>query len=79
MQPRQDLKMYTLRHFLFYMGVAALAGAVIGTASRTMDWSIGLIYGVGLSAGTVIAVFALRESLFGPPRHPGEPRHRRHA
>ena len=60
--------MYTLRHFLFYMGMAATAGALVGTLSSVMDWSIGLIYGVGLSAGAAIGILALREGLFGPPK-----------
>ncbi len=79
MKPRQDLKMYTLRHFLFYMGVSAFAGAAIGGASRVMDWSIGLIYGVGLSVGAVIVAFALREGLFGPAEHGGGRQPHRHA
>jgi len=70
-----DLKMYTLRHFLFYMGMAALAGAVIGALASAMAWSSGLVYGVGLSVGFLIVVFAMREGLFGPPRD-GAKRHR---
>jgi ACR3 family arsenite efflux pump ArsB len=62
---RGDLKMYTFRHFLFYMGLAALAGAVIGALANAMDWSIGLIYVVGLSVGIAIALIAMREGLFG--------------
>jgi hypothetical protein len=30
----EDLKLYTLRHFLFYMGVSATAGAAIGALAR---------------------------------------------
>ncbi len=71
--------MYTLRHFLFYMGIAALAGAIVGALANVMDWSTGLIYGVGLSVGTVIVIVAMREGLFGAPaRHRRRP-HRRHA
>jgi hypothetical protein len=77
MRAHEDLKMYTLRHFLFYMGVSA--AAVIGALASLMNWSIGLIYGVGLSTGAVIVVFALREGLFGTPGHVDERRHRRHA
>lgn len=79
MKPRDDLKIYTLRHFLFYMGMAALAGAVIGAAANVMDWSVGLIYGVSLPIGAVIVMVALRKSLFGPPRRSREPHHGRHA
>ncbi len=71
--------MYTLRHFLFYMGMAALAGAVVGAAANVMGWSVGLIYGVGLPICAAIVMVALRESLFGPPRHSSEPNRRRHA
>ena len=79
MKPREDLKMYTLRHFLFYMGAAALAGAVIGALANVMDWSGGLIYGVGLSVGAAIVILAMREGLFGPSRRPEGQRHGRHA
>lgn len=78
MRSRTGLKMYTLRHFFFYMAVSAFAGAVIGVASRSMNWSIGLVYGVGLSVGAAIVVFALREGLFGPSRIP-QKQHRGHA
>ena len=71
--------MYTLRHFLFYMSVAATAGALVGALASAMDWSIGLIYGVGLSAGAVIVILALREGLFDTSRRSGEPQHRHHA
>jgi len=74
-----DLKMYTLRHFLFYMGVAATAGAVIGTLSGLMDWSIGLTYLAGLSSGTAIVLAAMRKGLFGPSRRSDGRRHHRHA
>jgi hypothetical protein len=33
---------------------------------------------VGLSAVAAIAALALREGLFGSPRHSGEPQHRHH-
>jgi hypothetical protein len=79
MKPREDLKMYTLRHFLFYLGVSAAAGAIIGALAGAMDWSSGLVYGVGLSAVAAIAALALREGLFGPPRHSGKSQHRHHA
>jgi hypothetical protein len=79
MKPRDDLKLYTLRHFLFYMAVAAGAGAVVGALANVMDWGVGLIYGVGLSVCALIIVVALREGLFGPPGGSGKPQHHRHA
>jgi len=71
--------MLTLRHFLFYMGLACAAGAIIGVASGLMEWSTGLVYAVGLSTGTLIVIAALRESLFAPVERPNRPRHSRHA
>ena len=71
--------MYTLRHFLFYMGMAATAGALVGTLSSVMDWSIGLIYGVGLSAGAAIGILALREGLLATSKDSRESQHHRAA
>jgi hypothetical protein len=56
--------MLTLRHFLFYMGVACAAGAIVGAVAGLMDWSTGLIYAVGLPTGIVIVLAAVREGLF---------------
>jgi hypothetical protein len=78
MEPRDPREIYTLRHFLFYMGAAALAGAVIGLLANLMDWSNGVVYGVGLPTGFAVVVFALRETLFEPARKPNGHRHRRH-
>lgn len=61
------------------MGMAALAGAVIGALANAMAWSNGLVYGVGLSVGLVIAILAMREGLFGPPRNAAKRPHHRHA
>jgi len=65
MKPAPKLKMYTLRHFLLYMGLAALAGALVGALANITAWSDGLIYGVGLFVGLLISVVAMREGLFG--------------
>lgn len=73
------MKMLTLRHFLFYMGLACAAGAIIGTAARIMDWSTGLIYAVTLPVCTLIVIAALREGLFGPTRRPKQPQRGRPA
>lgn len=80
MKPHNDLKMYTLRHFLFYMGVTCVIGAVIAVAARTMDWSNGLTFVVLLVTGLTISAIAMREGLFGPAQ-PVDSRHqhRHHA
>ncbi len=45
-----------------------------------MDWSSGLIYGVGLFACTAIVTMALRGSLFASTRQgSGKRHHQRHA
>jgi hypothetical protein len=75
MKPRDPRETYTLRHFLFYMGVVSIVGAFIGFLASIMDWSDGLIYGVGLPACMAVAILALREDLFGPARRQSEPRH----
>jgi uncharacterized membrane protein YhiD involved in acid resistance len=68
------MKMCTLRHFLFYMAVAAVLGAVIGVTRVVMDWSDGLTFAVAVVAGTISSTIAVREDLFGPPRHSHEQR-----
>lgn len=75
-QAHQSLKMYTLRHFLFYMGVAALLGIAIGVAKNTLGWSDGLTFAVAVVAGTVSCTMAVREGLFAPSRRPGQRRRR---
>lgn len=75
MKPRHDLKMYTLRHFLFYMAIAAGTGAVMGAVAGVMDWSDGLAYAVVLPVGVAIVIFAMREGLFGPTRRSKKQRH----
>jgi len=77
MQPHQDKKIYTLKHFLFYLGVAMVFGALTGAAKEVLHWSNGLTFGVGLVAGTIIATMALREDLFEPPPPPHEQRSHR--
>lgn len=74
MERRPELrKLYTLRHFLFYMGLSCLVGAIIGSVAGTMDWSDGLVYAVTIPVALAIVAMALRESLFAPVerRHPG--------
>jgi hypothetical protein len=79
MKPRNELKIYTLRHFLFYMGITWVAAAVIWAASEVFDWSYGLSVGVLIVAGLIVPTVALRESLFAPAQKPGRRQHSRHA
>lgn len=65
MQANRDLKMYQPRHFLFYMGVAAIMGAAIGVAKAGFEMSDGLTFVVAVIAGTVSSTLAVREGLFG--------------
>jgi hypothetical protein len=74
MKESRPLKMYTLRHFLFYMGVAGVIGLAIAVATAIFDWSDGLTFGVAVVAGTISCTFAVREGLFGSSSHSG---HRR--
>lgn len=79
MKPGNDLKIYTLRHFLFYMGIACIASAIVWVASEVLGWSYGLSVAVLFVAGLVVVAMALRESLFAPAPRPTERRHSRHA
>jgi hypothetical protein len=79
MKPRDDLKIYTLRHFLFYMGIAGVTSTVIWAASEILDWSYGLSVAVLLVAGLIVPMVALRESLFAPAQRPNQQRHGPHA
>jgi hypothetical protein len=56
--------MYTLRHFLFYMALAAAIGIAIGLAKALWGWSDGLTFGAALVAGTISCTMAVREGLF---------------
>jgi hypothetical protein len=77
MPKRTDKKMYTLRHFFFYLGVAALLGGGVGTAKSLLGWSNGLTFAVGIVAATISCTMAVREDLFERPKHPHEGRGRR--
>lgn len=79
MKATETLKMYTLKHFLLYMGIAAIAGAVIGVLANATAWSDGLIYAAGLLVGLAISAIAMREGLFGAPRNRRRAARRRHA
>jgi hypothetical protein len=78
MKSRADKKMRSLRHFLFYMGLSCLGGAVVGAAAQIMDWSTGVVYAVGLPTALVIGLMSIRESLFAPAQ-PKQERHGQHA
>lgn len=77
MRPHPDKKIYTLRHFLFYLGMAMFFGALTGAAKELLHWSNGLAFAVGLLAGTIIATMALREDLFESLPPPQKRRGRR--
>jgi hypothetical protein len=69
-----------LRQILFYVGAIVFAGALVGALANAMDWSSGLIYGVGLSVCTAIVTIALRGSLFASARQRSDEHHlKRHA
>lgn len=70
MKPNEDMKMkmLTLRHFLFYMGLACLGGAIVGAVSNLMDWSAELVYAVGIPIALVIGFMSIQEGLFAPTR-----------
>jgi thiamine monophosphate kinase len=74
MPGHKNKKMYTLRHFFFYLGVAAVLGAAVGAAKSLLDWSDGLTFAVGIVAATISCTMAVREDLFAPPRHSRERR-----
>ena len=74
-----DLKIYTLRHFLFYMGVACAASTLVWAVSELLSWSYGLSVAVLFVAGVAVCLMALRESLFAPVQRTDQPHHRRHA
>jgi hypothetical protein len=76
MKSHDNLKMYTLRHFLFYAGVTVVLGIMLGIASNTMEWSYGLKFAAAATTGLTICGIAMREELFGPVR-PSNPSRRR--
>jgi hypothetical protein len=80
MRSNNKLKMYTVRHFLFYMGVTCAVGCVLAIALNVLAWSNGLNFVAAAVTGLAISAFAMREGLFGSPR-PADlrPRHSRHA
>jgi putative flippase GtrA len=69
MRPHANKKIYSLRHFLFYLGLAMVGGALTGALKAILHWSNGLTFVVGLVAATIIATLALREDMFERP-HP---------
>lgn len=66
MKPHADMKILTARHFLFYMGVACVAAAIVCAASEALDWSNGLTFAALVVTETIVSITALRESLFAP-------------
>ena len=80
MEPRKGLGVMTMRHFLFYLGVAGLIGITIGLLAWIFDWSNGLSFAVAVVACTISFVMSVRESLFeGFRRSASRQRRSRHA
>lgn len=73
------MKILTMRHFLFYMGMACVATVVVWGASEVLSWSNGLTVAALVVIETLVSLFALRESLFAPARRPGGGQHSHHA
>ena len=48
------------------MGMFCVAGAVIGLAAKTWDWSRGVTFGVAVAAIAIIGLVATREAAFAP-------------
>jgi hypothetical protein len=78
MPDRPDNKIYTLRHWLFYVTVIIILGTAIGAAHSVFGWSDGLTFAVGIVAGTITCTMALREDLFAPASR-AQTRHDRRA
>jgi hypothetical protein len=76
MPARHDKKMYTLRHFFFYLALCCLLGAVIGITQSLFGWSDDLTFVVGIVVGTICCTVGVREDLFERPSRPRE-HHRR--
>ena len=79
MKPHAEMKILTMRHFLFYMGMACVATIVVWGASEVLDWSNSLTVAVLVVVETLVSLFALRESLFAPATRRGGGQHRHHA
>jgi VanZ family protein len=80
MDSRTKTKIYSLRHFFFYMGLAGLAGILVAIVSEALNWSHGLSFAALFVAGLIVSTMTLREDLFAPSRHTKAPRQgRRHA
>ncbi len=76
MEPRNDPKIYTLRHFFFYMGIACIASTIVWATAEILNWSYGLSVAVLFVVGLIVPLVALRESLFAPAQRPVKQRRR---
>jgi len=76
MPNRENRKIYTLRHWLFYGAIIVFAGTAIGMAHSILGFSNGVTFAAGAVAGTIICTMALWEDIFGPPHTPREQRDR---
>ena len=79
MKPRAEMKILTMRHFLFYMGMACLAAMLVLAATELLSWSNGLAFAALVVVETLVSLFALRESLFVPATRPRDGQHSHHA
>jgi hypothetical protein len=73
------MKILTMRHFLFYMGMACVATVIVWGASEVLSWSNGLTVAVLVVVETLVSVVALRESLFAPATRSGDGQASHHA
>jgi hypothetical protein len=72
------MKSHSMKRFGAYLGLAALAGAILGLIGGVTDWSGGASFASAVIVGTTISMAALRESPLSWLRGPGEERRRTH-
>jgi len=80
MRLRDDIaKIYTLRHFAFYMGITWGIAAIVLVTAEILGLSYGLSVATVCVIGLIVPAIALRESLFAPAEKPNRRRRGRHA
>jgi hypothetical protein len=78
MNSGNDLKMYTMRNFLFYLGVTCAVCLPLNIAMEVLGWSNSVNFAVVAVTGLSISIFGMREGLFAPAKSSKIPRHHRH-